>query len=249
MKGTNTFLIICVHDQKHKMGDVMKKIFLNFILITCISVATVSSYFLINRYFEDCELNKTYDIIRFDARKGNKIDWKKLKKQNPDIIGWIQVKDTNIDYPVVKGKNNDQYLHTDFYGKNRYGGCIFMDSKCDLSSSDNILIYGHHMRNGSMFADLLKFKKQSFASNHIIYFYTPKKTYRLKAFSSYAKYEESEIPIKFGSQKSKASYMHKIERRSMITGKEPLKDQKIFTFVTCSYESNNYRTYVHAVLQ
>lgn len=210
-------------------------------LIACFSAA-----FLAKRFISNKDLNNTYDQIKYDVFKGKKINWKQLKKKNPDVIGWITVKDTNINYPVVQGQSDTEYIHKDFNGNKVYGGCIFMGSKCKLGTSDNLLIFGHHMRNGSMFADMTKFKQSDFADRHMIYFYTPLKDYKLKVFSAYSKEEVPTVPIKFGSRKSHIKYLLDTIKLSNLSEKKPSLDNIMFTFITCSYEGENYRTYVHA---
>ena len=76
------------------------------------------------------------------------IDFDALKKINPDVVSWITIPDTNIDYPLLQGKDNNQYLHKDMEGRDSAAGAIFLDhgDKADLSSRHNI-IYGHHMKN------------------------------------------------------------------------------------------------------
>lgn len=112
------------------------------------------------------------------------------------------------------------------------------------------MFYGHHMRNGSMFADLVKFREEKFARKHTIELYTPDKTYHLKAFSAYAKTADTSIPITFKNQEEKNAYITKLKNRngvSSIIKNIPKKNEPIYTFATCSYEGHDYRTYVHAV--
>lgn len=223
-----------------------KRILLIFLFFDCMLIACFSAAFLAKRFISNKDLNNTYDQIKYDAFEGKKINWKQLKKKNPEVIGWIKVEDTNINYPVVQGLSDTEYIHKDFNGNKVYGGCIFMGSKCKLGTSDNLLIFGHHMRNGSMFADMTKFKQSDFADRHMIYFYTPLKDYKLKVFSAYSKEEIPSLPVKFGSKKSKMKYINDIKKNSDISTKKIDYPDTIFTFITCSYEGENYRTYVHA---
>lgn len=229
------------------------KFSLDIVIIGCIVIAGYLGLKIFERYQEDHQLNSTYESIRKDTKKGKDINWEKLQKINPDIVAWIYVKGTNIDYPVVQGKTNQSYLHTNFKGQYTYGGCIFLDckDKKDFSFNDNNVFYGHHMRNGSMFADLVKFREEKFAKKHEITLYTPDKTYHLKAFSVYAKTADTSIPISFKNQQEKEAYLDKLKNRnnvsSIIKSFPRNSDIPIFTFATCSYEGHDYRTYVHAV--
>ena len=226
----------------------MKKIIrflLDFVLILCIAAIVILGVKICERMDDDKSLDQTYQEIRKN-RKNRQIDWKRLKEINPDIVGWVYVKGTNIDYPVVKGKSNREYLHKTFRKKYAYGGCIFIDSNCDINSSQNVIVYGHHMRNGSMFADLVKFRSTSFAKKHAIYFFTPQKCYQLNAFSAYAQKEIPSFPIEFVHPDQFEAFKQKVSSSSDIEAEYPKEAKKIFTFITCSYEANDYRTYVHA---
>lgn len=224
----------------------MRKIVYTIGMLLCFGIATISIFLLGQRKMEDDALQKEYATIRKEVVQKEEIDWKKLRKENPDIVGWIKVKDTKIDYPVVQGENNQTYLHQSFQGTPSYGGCIFLDAACDMTESDNLLMYGHHMRDGSMFADLEKFRDASFAKKHRIYFYTPVKNYVLTVCAAYAKEEEVKIPITFQEEYQKENYLQKIKERNEIPWRIIRKDQKIFTFITCDYEQTNGRVYVHA---
>ena len=225
------------------------RLILDVLLIACIGIALYFGYQVYQRYKEDKQNHDTYQKIQSYTKK--EINWKKLKKINPDVVGWIKVKGTKINYPVVKGKTNHTYLHTDFNKKYSYGGCIFLDSHDhkDLDKNQHTIIYGHHMRNGSMFADLVKFRKGNFAKKHQILLYTPKKIYHLQAFSVYAKNADSTMPITFTDDTEKKGYIMCLIRRNGIPNISKRADDKksIFTITTCSYEGNDYRTYVHCV--
>ena len=96
-----------------------------------------------------------------------RINFPALKEINPDVCGWICIEGTNIDFPILRGEDNELYLNTDFYGKQSFMGSIFMDYRCAADFSDDFtLIYGHNVKGGRMFADLCKFKDQSFFDAH-----------------------------------------------------------------------------------
>ena len=83
------------------------------------------------------------------------VDFEELKRINPDIVAWIRIEAAGIDYPVVQGKDNEYYLHHTFKGEENIAGSIFMDYRNTPDFSDeNTIIYGHNMRDGSMFAAL-----------------------------------------------------------------------------------------------
>lgn len=90
----------------------------------------------------------------------------RLARMNPDLVGWISVKDM-IDYPIVQGKDNDLYLNTTFTGKNNPAGAIFMDYRHTRGFDEPVcVIYGHNMRDGSMFALLNDYIQPAFMAEH-----------------------------------------------------------------------------------
>jgi len=101
---------------------------------------------------EDVEVNESHSI-----------DWVALRHLNPNIVGWIVVDGTGIDYPIVRGADNDWYLHHTVTGERNASGAIFMDHRNDAGFFDpHTLIFGHDMRNGSMFAGLHSFTGERF---------------------------------------------------------------------------------------
>lgn len=106
-----------------------------------------------------------------------------LLEVNPDIIGWLRIPDTVIDYPVVRTDNEDYYLHHDFYGQNSIYGTLFVKDIADVETpGTNIIIYGHHMRNDTMFGSLDAYESEDFLKSHgIIEFNTlyEKRRYRV----------------------------------------------------------------------
>jgi hypothetical protein len=106
------------------------------------------------------------------------IDFATLQKNNPEIVAWLFIPNTSIDYPVAHTNNNDFYLHHDFYGRYSFSGCLFLDKdhKPDFTGHDSA-VYGHSMANGSMFGTLERFRQASFASSHqIAFIYLPNTT-------------------------------------------------------------------------
>lgn len=109
------------------------------------------------------------------------IDFEQLCQVNPDIIGWIYCEDTVINYPVLKGNDNDYYLHHTYDGTYSASGSIFVDAEnADDFADSNTIIYGHHMKNGSMFASLSKWADQDYYEAHpVMWLLTPKQNYKI----------------------------------------------------------------------
>lgn len=177
------------------------------------------------------------------------IQFNQLRKINPDVVGWIKIEGTTIDYPIVRTDNNETYLVTDFEGNKSAAGAIFLDyeSEPDFSGRHNIL-YGHHMKNGSMFKDIIKYKEETFFKEHQdIVIYTPEREYHLRPVTAF--YTDSS-PIRrktvFESEESFQAYVKEMTKGSpflQMPG-EPVK--QLWSFVTCSYEFQDARTILYA---
>lgn len=234
----------------------MKRWIYNILLVICILVMVFAGSKILIKNHEYKAAEDEYESIRKTAEKQDTseeqdtIDFQKLKEINPDIVAWIKIPGTEIDYPIVQGKDNEEYLHNTFSGESNSSGAIFLDYQCagDFSSANSI-IYGHHMRNGSMFADLLKLRDTEFLKKHNdIYMYLPDKTLHLKVFAGYAARAET-IPVVFENDECKDEYLTEIQNRSDILCEESISPERIYTFVTCSYEGTDYRTYIYAMEQ
>lgn len=116
------------------------------------------------------------------------VDYEKLLDENTDYIGWIYIPGTNISYPVVKSKDNTDYLHKNFKKESNFPGTIFMDCACNKTgiTGHHIILYGHNMRDGSMFASIKSYVDEKFFKEHpVIWFITPKYTLLYSVFSAY----------------------------------------------------------------
>ena len=178
------------------------------------------------------------------------INFDELMKENPDTVGWIRVPDTNIDYPIVQGEDNDLYLNHDFYGKENIAGAIYLDfeSQSDFVGRNNIL-YGHNMKNGSMFKDVVRYKDETYFKEHQYFsIYTPDREIRLKAVSCY--YGEARPIVRktrFKSQESFDAFAQEMIKPCSYREEITYPAKNLYILVTCSYEINDARTFLVAV--
>ena len=173
-------------------------------------------------------------------------------KQNDDAVAYIDVLDTTVQYPVVQGTDNEYYLTHTFAGKHRATGAIFMDAWNSNDFSDfNTIIYGHNMKDGSMFHLLREYKKSSFLSDHKYIEMTllrSKRTY--KVFAAYSVEDDFDFRG-FGCQTEaeRAAFLKRIAYRSEIkTNATASADDSILTLVTCTSGDRSWYWIVHAVL-
>lgn len=180
------------------------------------------------------------------------INFALLKQINEDVIGWIEMPWTAINYPVVRGVDNEQYLRTTFRGESRRAGSIFMDYRNAPGFTDrNTIVYGHNMRDGTMFSKLTDFTKQWFYdANKFLVLYTPVATYRLEVFSAYVSDPSSPVyRISFGGDARFREYLDYIVGLSSVrTAVSPDVSDRIVTLSTCEYSTDDSRMLVHCRL-
>lgn len=175
------------------------------------------------------------------------VDFDALREINDDVIAWIYCPDTQINYPVVQGSDNDYYLSHLLDGSYNANGTIFLDchGAADFSDANNLL-YGHHMKSGAMFADLIKYKNPDFYTAHpYMYLFTPQQNYRLELFAGLVVEADDEIY-------SSVISMEQLQRcvsRSTFAAQIDIPDRNpVVTLSTCSYEFDDARYVVLAEL-
>ena len=178
--------------------------------------------------------------------------------QNGDLVGWISIADTNINYPVMQSVNEPNfYLKHGFDKEYSEYGCPYVQEDCDvLKPSDNLVIYGHHMKNGSMFAHLDKFKSESFWSKHKTIAFntlTDRQKYEIVAVFRTVVYTDSPDAFKYyrfvdaGNANKFDSFIAKCKELSFYdTGVTAAYGDKLITLSTCEYSRNNSRLVVVA---
>ena len=174
---------------------------------------------------------------------------KDLKKLNPDVKAWIQVPKTNIDYPVVQGQDDMEYINKNVYGEFELSGAIFLSclNKDDFSDSYN-LVYGHNMKNGSMFAGLKNYSDQSYAEAHpYIYVDLADGSHCYEIFSAHeADATDITYTIGYRANDTYASFLDSLKTASLYdTGVEVTKDDSVISLSTCT-KSGEKRFVVHA---
>ena len=172
-----------------------------------------------------------------------------LQAQNPDTVGWIEIPGTGISYPLMQADDNAYYLNHTFSGKVNSAGSIFMEQ---LNSSDftdlHTIIYGHNMKNGSMFAGLKNYSSPSYLVSHpTVYLDLADGTHAYQIFSVYEAAADSDsYTIGFAPDEQYEEYLRTIKGRSEYdTGVDVTKDDFIITLSTCT-RSGEDRYLVHA---
>lgn len=171
------------------------------------------------------------------------VDFEALKKNGPDIIGWITLPDSAINYPVTQTDNNDYYLRHLYDGTYNKTGCLFADYENQADFSDrNTIIYGHNMRNGSMFAALNQYDGQLYFDTHKeMYLVTPESGYVMEIFSAFeAKPAESGSDaspwrLDWKDDGAYTTWLHAMAERSVVeTDVSVTSSDKVLTLSTCT---------------
>lgn len=180
------------------------------------------------------------------------VDFEALREINPDIVGWIYIEGTDISYPVVQGKDNSYYLKRLFDGSYNSSGCIFLDSNCPKNfTAQHSIIYGHNMRNDTMFAGLMEYKEQSYFDEHpVALLLTPTRKYKIMLFSGYIANPSSNAWRLDFSDGTFEYWLANIAGRSgFVSDIYPTEDDQIATLSTCTYEYDGALFVLHGILR
>lgn len=225
----------------------MKKI-INLILI---SIVAFSLFKIVDKQIKYSKDIKVYSEINEIASNNSDMLDKSMLEVNNEYKFWIKVENTNIDYPVAQGKDNDYYINYDFNKNENISGAIFLDYRNNFINDLNTIVYGHHMRNETMFNNLVKFKDSNFfnENNNIKIIYDGKEL-EYKVFSVYVIDDKNNYLItNFNNSNEYNNYIKEIRDRSLYKNDVEVTDKdKIITLSTCSFEFEGARTVVHGKL-
>lgn len=257
------------------MGFCMKKIILNVLLVIFIAIFIGCGVYLFRYYHsanqtrsELSELQQLKEESETEADDGETLVtdtgkkilkcYKKLYRKNEDLAGWVKVQGTPIDYPVMQTKSDPEYyLHRGFGRQDDVNGLPFLDAVCDTDDAEsNLMIYGHHMRSGLMFAHLVDYDSEEFYREHpVIEFDTlyEKREYEVIAAFYSKVYKEDQKIFKYYnwpghlSEKQFDNYVKNIRKLSAYDTKKTAEyGQQLLTLVTCAYQTEDGRFVVVA---
>lgn len=175
------------------------------------------------------------------------VDWASLKAVNQDVVGWVQIPNTVVNFPVYQGADNDEYLHTNAEGSYSLGGQIFLDAENAAPGMQDAqsIIYGHHLRNGAMFKPIADMENQEyFDSVDTVWYVTEDANYELEPLMLY-KTDENDANVRqfsFASDDDFHTYLagllgkavaKRSDAEALIAGAD-----KVLTLCTCNYTNN-----------
>ena len=183
-------------------------------------------------------------------------EYRELLEYNPHLVGWLQIEGTVIDYPVVQTPDRPEYyLYRNFDGEYSDWGCLFADAGCDVANSDNVIIYGHHMNDGSMFASLLDYESQVYWKDHPLIRFdtlTERRAYEIFAIVRTTATLDEGFPYhRFTNAQTEADFdLFVAECKALSlydTGIIPEYGDKLLCLSTCEYTRQNGRFVVIGV--
>lgn len=247
------------HYGKHFKEEIKKHKLLCTILVIIIilSLSYIVKYFLeIHNSEKENDVLSTIKIDEKDITEINTermLQVKELQKENSDIVGWLEVGGTNINYPVLQGEDNSYYMTHNYKKEQATSGSLFLDKdyNWDIPSS-NLLIYGHNNKDGLMFQELLKYESEEFYKEHpTIRFTTEKEDAEyeiLSAFKSRVYYKSETNVFRYyffvnaESEEEYNEYVENAKKESLYdTGKTAQYGDQLITLSTCAYHTEDGR--------
>ena len=251
---------------RRKKNKKYAKVILNIIIYMILFFLLIYSGAKIFKWYKDKTNNNQIaeqikNTVIFEEEKENEdeeenkeeytVDFNKLKEQNNETIAWIKVNNTNVEYPVVKTTNNSFYLNHSFDKSKNLAGWIFADFKNKFDNTDkNIVIYGHNMRDGSMFGSLKNILNSDWYDNEEntnITLFTENEKCIYKVFSVYKiENEDYYIKTEFSNDSEFEKFIETLKKRSIKNFNIDIsKEDSILTLSTCA-NNNKYRVVLHA---
>lgn len=222
------------------------KILNKIVNIVLILIIFICIYNISEKLIEYNKADNSYEKIRVEKEEENMYD------KYEDYRGWIKIDNTNINYPIVQGKDNSFYLDKDINKNYLSSGSIFMNYLNHGFNDENTVLFGHHMRNKTMFAQLKKYKEKEFfyGDNDIVIEVENDKVLKYKVFSAYVTdSKDNYIKTNFDDKDQYKEFLEDIKNKSQYKSDIDVNENdKIITLSTCSYEFNDARMVVHGKL-
>lgn len=227
------------------------RIISDVLIVICLAVAGFSGYNLYKELKEYNVSKEAYDtltpeVITVNEETNEKIiDHATLLSMNADYKGWVYLEDSSIDYPFVQTTDNEYYLRHLFNGEWNNSGCVFIDTNNNPDFSDrNTVLYAHNMKNGTMFADIEKYKDASYYDTHkVIHIYTESQNYDVYPIAGMlSDGQDAYVQITFNDDAEFMNYTSRFIENSTFTSEQTLEaTDRIVMFSTCNYDVDDGR--------
>ena len=238
-----------------------QKIFMIIIYIILVLLIIISIIYIIKQLYwkkEAISETKIIDTIEIDEKKVTKessekmLQVRSLKQENQDVVGFLEIENTNISYPVVQGKDNEFYMTHNYKKEKSKNGAIFLDKNYDWNiESNNLLIYGHNLNNGTMFQELLKYEDEEYYKKHpVILFTTENKEKKYEIISVFKSkvYNKKDNVFKYyfftniRTEEEFNNYVRNVKELSIYDIKNTaVYGEELISLSTCSYHVKDGR--------
>ena len=260
----NTELYKLMTTKPRRGCRIVKKVLYVFCIMLLISSILISSYFIYKELKENKKQENNFEELIEIVEQTNPeekeqeetvINIDNLYAINSDIVGWLRINDTTINYPIMQIKSNpNYYLHRDFYKKYSSYGTPYMSEECSINTSDNLVIYGHHMNHKKVFGALEDYKSKEFYENHKVIEFTTleeMKKYEIFAVFKTVVYSKNTFKyynsVNFSNEDEFNTFVNKCKELSFYeTNIKPKYHDKFITLSTCEYSNKNGRLVVIA---
>lgn len=247
-----------------KSNNKLKKIVLLLLIVVFVCGIGYTIYYLYNSYKDKKDNTNILDNVIVDdtpvteEKTEKMLQLEELQKENNEIIGWLEIEDTNINLPVCQTTDNDFYLTHNYKKEKSKGGSLFLDKDFDLiNGSSNYLIYGHRNTQGLMFEDLLKYSKEDFYNNHKTIKFTTNKddsVYEIMSvFYSRVYYKKEKDVFRYynfvnaNNEEEYNDFVNNCKKSSIYdTGVTANYGDQLLTLSTCEYSQEDGRFVVVA---
>ena len=235
---------------KRSTGRKVLRVLSNILFIVGIALVLVAGGMWVKSQIQYREQDKqieqlqSYAVTDDSGTNAPQVDWASLKAVNNDVVGWIQIPGTIVNYPVYQGATNDTYLHSDAYGNYSLGGLVFLDYENTAPGMVDVqsIIYGHHLRNGAMFKPIADMDKQEmFNSVSTVWYVTESNAYELEPLCVYYTdgYDENVRVFSFETVEDRRAYLSDIVAKAVTKSSDAedvcLGADHVLTLVTCNY--------------
>lgn len=188
------------------------------------------------------------DSTEHEEEQTFSIDFEHLMAKYPDVVGWLYCEGTPINYPVMQSDDNNYYLRRLPDGTYNIAGSLFADYRCgEIGKTNNYIIYGHNMKNGTMFSSLTKYKSQSYYDEHqVLFLFTPDANYKIELIAGFVSKPTGTV---YNAEQTYEQVLQYCSQSTFHADVIPHKEGTYITLSTCSYEYENARYVVIGTLE
>ena len=174
------------------------------------------------------------------------VDLERVKEEYPRVVGWLYSPGTPINYPVMQGTDNAFYVDHMPNGRRNFAGSIFMDYRDNANLTDfAYVLYGHNMKNDSMFGTISDYRKEGYLEEHpYMFYFTEDKTYRLEIFAGVNTVSTSKLYLEPEFEDRESFIASAFEKSTFVSGVTVTPEDRIFQISTCSGASGQNKRYM-----